>query len=137
MTMIGAIASALIFGAISSLTFLAYQHPGAYRKIHRAFEKLSVVFSVVFTIWYFAILAAEHIANDAVMNLKGIDTFKAIDYADSVRNAIADNLLPSLWILAGMAGFGLYLLFLLFLPTLLASDEDDKKDQNQTTDPEN
>jgi hypothetical protein len=106
------IAPALIVAAISSLTFVAYKHPNAYKKLWLAI--------MVFYFAAFMSLIGWNAGCEAAFS-----ALKEFIASDKLKEAIAalENKEISTWIILTGVGLYFYLFALTFLPLLLDEDK--------------
>jgi hypothetical protein len=107
---------ALVVGAISSLTFIAYKHPNAYRKMY-----------ILLGVCYIILCSFA-----AGWQLGSYDTVEAIlGYIDPNKlkeaKAVANNYLIQPWTIFASSGLILYFTLLLLLPILLEEDKPKNK----------
>jgi hypothetical protein len=107
---------ALFVAAISSLTFIAYKHPNAYRKLQLPLVVSGFIIILAVSSWDWG----------------GDFTFQAlIKYieVDKLKEAaaIADSYKVSPWWMTAIATLNIYFLALSYLPRLLDEDKPENK----------
>jgi hypothetical protein len=105
--------SGLLLAAITGLTALAYKHPEGYAKIHKVLSIILLLVVLSITSWNAAI--------DTFI-VRILRASKSVDMSQIER--VGDNLkVPFSWLVLGFMGIYGYLLFLDFLPSIVATKE--------------
>jgi hypothetical protein len=107
---------ALIVAAISSMTFIAYKHPNAYRNLFIPLCVLLMIIESAALAWN----AGSELTYRALRDYIGVDKIKeAYDVAESYQ-------IP-LWMFLSGLGIAFYLVLLFCLPMMLDEEKPEKK----------
>jgi hypothetical protein len=121
--MLETIIAGLLLAAVSAITYLAYKHPSAYRKIYWPLETLSSIILVANSIWTFGV-------QFAYTQLTPLIEISKLPQMDEAMNRI----MYRFWVvLATCGGASVYLVLLWNLPKLL---EQEKKESPHNPSPE-
>ncbi len=107
---------ALFIAAISSLTFIAYKHPNAYRKLYLPLMICCMIIIIAVSAWTWG----SKFTFDALIKYIEVDKIRE-------AAAVADSHQISPWVVSALAGLNLYFLALSYLPRLLEEDKPEKK----------
>src|ERR1700730_18070222 len=99
------VTAGLFIAAISALTFVAYQHPNAYKKMYPAFTLLGLLISTFAFGWSLG----------EFLTYRAVKEFIVVEKLKEAKAASDSYDIPN-WVLGANVGTILYVVFLSFLP---------------------
>jgi TRAP-type C4-dicarboxylate transport system permease small subunit len=117
--MLETITAGLLLASVSGITYLAYKHPRAYRKIALPLSTLILLIQFMVMMWSFGVQATHLKLMPLIESSKWNQAQEAVD-----------GILPRWWLVALVClGATTYLLLLYWLPKLLDQEKKDSPDE--------
>jgi hypothetical protein len=122
------ITAGLLLAAVSGITYLAYKHPPAYRKVFLPLFALNNFINIILVVWILGVQTAH------IKLMPFIESSKSGQAHEAV-----DGILPRWWLVGAVCfGTNVYLLLLYWLPKLFDEEKEkspdepspEKKDEN-------